>query len=162
MKELIEYLYYNKDTGEFKWIKSPSKYKPFKGRQAGTLSNKGKYKVIRFKGINYLCHRLAWYFIYRYTPENIDHINGNGLDNRIINLRDVAIIDNAKNTKIRIDNTSGVVGVRFNKLTNKYEAYISHNKKKIHLGLFNTIEEAVIARDMASIEYGYHENHGKR
>lgn len=72
----------------------------------------------------------------------IDHINGNGLDNRKSNLRLADKSLNAINSKIRSDNSTGYRGVTFNKKTKKYMAEISRNGKRTYLGLFNTAEEA--------------------
>ena len=68
----------------------------------------------------------------------IDHINCNKLDNRKINLRPTTKQLNALNT-------SKQVGV--GKHRNKYRAHITINNKSIHLGVFNTYEEAVLARN---------------
>lgn len=81
------------------------------------------------------------------TTLEIDHINHNGIDNRKCNLRICTTSQNLHNTKIQRNNTSGYKGVSFNKLTNKWEAYIKINNKKIHLGLFNTSEDAARAYD---------------
>ena len=72
----------------------------------------------------------------------IDHINGNGLDNRKCNLRLADKSLNAINSKIRSDNSTGYRGVTFNKKANKYMAEISRNGKRKYLGLFNTAKEA--------------------
>ena len=60
---------------------------------------------------------------------------------------------NACNTRIRSNNTSGVTGVSKHKQTNKWRAYIEYNQKYIHLGLFNTKEEAIKARKEAELKY---------
>lgn len=73
----------------------------------------------------------------------VDHWNGNGLDNRIINLRLCSKQQNHFNTKLNKNNTSGYKGVSlFNK--NRWSAQITHNRKKIHLGYFDTPEEAYV------------------
>ena len=83
-------------------------------------------------------------YMHRFIMEGdlIDHINGNGLDNRKSNLRLADKSLNAINSKIRSDNSTGYRGVTFNKKANKYMAEISRNGKKTYLGLFNTAEEA--------------------
>lgn len=79
----------------------------------------------------------------------IDHINGDGLDNRKENLRAVRHQQNIHNTKPPKNNSSGYKGVSFDKTRNKWQAKITFNRKQLHLGRFDTIEEAVEAYDKA-------------
>lgn len=87
-------------------------------------------------------------------PEvEIDHKNHLQWDNRKSNLRICNHNQNLKNTKIESVNTSGYKGVWFRKDTNKYAARIEFNGKKINLGCYFTLEEALIARLKAEKEY---------
>jgi hypothetical protein len=72
----------------------------------------------------------------------VDHINGNGLDNRKENLRLCTHSENMKNIKVRKDNSSGVRGVSWNKTAKKWHCQIQNNGKKIYLGLYKDLEEA--------------------
>ena len=83
----------------------------------------------------------------------VDHINHNPLDNRKENLRICTQQQNNKNQKKKSNNTSGVIGVCWDKSRNKWAASIMYNHKNIHLGRFNTKEEAIEARKQAEIEY---------
>lgn len=65
----------------------------------------------------------------------IDHINGNGLDNRKSNLRLVTKSQNMMNRGKQSNNKSGYMGVSLHR-NNKWRAYIKLNMKQIHLGLF--------------------------
>ena len=94
-------------------------------------------------------------------PVFIDHINGNGLDNRIQNLRSVTHQQNMKNQKVRSDSSSGCPGVSFSSRDNKWRAYIATPDGVVSLGYFERKEDAVIARSKAEIEFGYHRNHGR-
>lgn len=71
-----------------------------------------------------------------------DHINGNRLDNRRINLRIATSSQNNANKRISIHNKLGVKGVRFDKDRNKFRARAKINGKEVHAGRFNTLEEA--------------------
>lgn len=76
----------------------------------------------------------------------VDHINRNRLDNRRENLRLCTKADNQRNIAVPSHNTSGFVGVSWNKPLNKWESYITMNHQKIHIGVFEDIYEAAQAR----------------
>jgi len=86
------------------------------------------------------------------TGKMVDHINGDKMDNRKSNLRICTHADNIKNTKMKINNTSGYKGVYYYKNTNKWKAQIGINNKRIALGYFNTAEEAYAAYCKAAKE----------
>lgn len=89
-------------------------------------------------------------FIMNAGPEDVvDHINGDTLDNRKINLRLCSQAENSRNRTKTKSNTSGFKGVRFHKRTKKWEARIGFNYKLHYLGLFDKIEEATKAYDAA-------------
>lgn len=80
--------------------------------------------------------------------EQVDHINGDGLDNRRTNLRICNGSQNQHNRKLQINNKSGYKGVYFNK--RKWTARIVVNNKKIYLGRFTDPTEAARAYDEAA------------
>jgi hypothetical protein len=77
----------------------------------------------------------------------IDHINGDKLDNRRANLRACTHQQNGFNAKLRHTNTSGYIGVSFAPRLGCYEAYIHHNGIKHHLGLYADPIAAARVRD---------------
>lgn len=83
----------------------------------------------------------------------VDHINGDTLDNTKKNLRICSNAANLRNSRIRIDNKSGVKGVSFRKDRKKWVAAIKVMYKTIHLGKFNNKKDAVIARKNAEKLY---------
>ena len=89
------------------------------------------------------------------TPAGMltDHINRNKLDNRKENLRSANKSQNAINTGMRKTNTSGYTGVSWNKNEKKWESHITRNYKKITLGLFKNIFDAVESRKKAELIY---------
>lgn len=77
------------------------------------------------------------------TGYEVDHVNHVTLDNRKSNLRTVTTSENAQNKKnVRTDSTSKITGVSWNKRKNKWQCSINKDKKKIHLGYYEKIEDA--------------------
>jgi hypothetical protein len=149
---LRELLSYDPQTGEFRWLVKRGRTAQC-GAVAGTLHRRG-YIQVRIAGRGYLAHRLAWFFTHDVWPrEQIDHINSNKTDNRIINLREATHQQNEWNRGPRRDNTSGIKGVFWAKRENCWRALICINNKRVHLGLFNTKEEAARARAEADEKY---------
>ena len=123
------------DDSDFEWL---NQWKwCYNGRYAIRKIRKNK------KQINIWMHRLI-----NKTPIGFytDHINRNSLDNRKLNLRIAFGSINQININFRKDNTSGYRGVRWNKKDKKYHSRITVNKKQIHLGSFNDIQAAWLAR----------------
>ena len=83
----------------------------------------------------------------------IDHINGNGLDERRENLRECSYSENVRNSKISKNNKSGFKGVNWSNVMKKWEAKIMVNRKKIHLGYYDTPEEAHESYCAAALKY---------
>jgi hypothetical protein len=91
------------------------------------------------------------------TPEGLvgDHINGNPLDNRRKNLRNCTQRQNLMNTSKKNTNKSGVKGVSYHKKSGKWVAQIYENGKKVHLGVFGSIEEAgEVYQEKARLVFG--------
>jgi hypothetical protein len=116
------------------------------------------YVRLSLQGRNLYAHRIVWELCKGPIPDGveIDHRNGNSLDNRLINLRAVNHMKNMKNMRIRATNTLGVAGIVFDKRREKFAARIQdHRGKGIHLGYFDTVEPAIAARKAAEPLYGY-------
>ena len=84
-----------------------------------------------------------------------DHINGDTLDNRRINLRVATTSENGMNCKRSKRNKSGYKGVHWDKAKKKWMAYIQVRGRHTFLGYFETAEEAHVVRCKAETEtYG--------
>ncbi len=123
-----------------------------------SLSSNGYYRItLCYNGKrNYKCiHRLvAENFLENLEDKEIvDHINNNRIDNRVENLRFVTNSENIMNSSQSRNNSSGVKGVSFQKNKNKWHAQICVNRVRIHIGLYETIEEAQHARILAARKY---------
>lgn len=122
--------------------------------------NYHKIKVCRKE---YFAHRLAFLYMTGCFPDGeVDHKDGNGLNNKWDNLRDVTTQENGKNRRLNARNKSGHLGVRWEPDRNKYRATIRVDKHLVYLGQFSDLESAIAVRKAAEIQYGFHENHGTR
>lgn len=121
------------------------------GKKAGYIDTNGYIKM-RILGKVYSSHRVAWLHYYGHWPRfQIDHINGDKSDNRIINLRDVTPSTNTQNIqRRRSDNASGYTGVTKN--GSGWRAVIKASGRVIHLGTFSTPELASNAYQVAKSE----------
>lgn len=162
-------LNYNPETGVFVWKRVAENNRfdktwntRFAGLEAGCLRSSGgvNYMKIYIDGTPYQSHRLAWIYSYGEEPKCIDHINGNPLDNRLLNLRNVTQKTNARNQKMNKTNSSGFAGVSWCKNKKKWMAQIKVNQKTKFLGYFANISDAVKARVDAEVYFDFHPNHG--
>ena len=130
---------------------SAAAHRVFNSRQAGTLAGTliSGYRMVNFAGRRMSVHRLVFLLHNGYLPQEVDHINGNPLDNRIENLRAATHAQNCKNRRLYASNTSGVKGVSFHKPTGKWAAGIRAGGKWKHLGLFADLESAALRRRQA-------------
>lgn len=135
---------YNPDTGVFTWKQGRRR-----GKIAGCIHRDSKRNSQSYKrwqivigATHYKAHRLAWFHVYGYWPKLLDHINGDGCDNRISNLREATPGDNAANSRHKRGAT-GFRGVSYFK--NGYMAQISVGNKSVYLGRFPTAEAAYAA-----------------
>ena len=145
-------LSYDPETGVFTWkerqdVTQPAQWNGrFAGKQAGTKRKGGNtfYRRIRIGDKPYLTHRLAWFYMTgQWPPEQIDHVDGNGLNNRFENLRLATHGQNKANSGAYRTNKLGIRGVH--RQGNRYIARIQISRRKIHLGSFDTPQEASAA-----------------
>lgn len=129
---------YDPETGNF--IRIFSRKVSDIGKQIGVSDHKG-YVKISIDKVNYRAHRLAWFLMTGKWPENqIDHINGIKSDNRFCNLREATHSQNNANKSKTVKNVSGYKGIC--KVNSRWRALIKVDGKKIHLGYYDTPEEA--------------------
>ena len=171
-QELLALLSYCPITGMLHWRRRPvtafsslrvanwwnSRY-AFK--EAFTATDKKGYRVGAIDDVNYRASRVIYKMVHGVDPDQVDHEDGNTLNNRIHNLRDVSGSVNQKNMKTPSNNTSGHIGVCWDKKRNKWEAKIKSNGKTIHLGRFTDMADAIAARKAAEVTHNFHPNHGR-
>lgn len=155
---LRERLIYDQKTGDFIWKRRKGEsadIKRWNGRNAHKLAGSccSGYVKISVDGQKYLAHRLAWaYFYDKWPDKGIDHIDLDGLNNSILNLREADQSQNMMNYGAKRTNTSGAKGVTFLKKHNSYKAAIQVKGVTYHLGLFKELGLAAEAYRKAALE----------
>jgi hypothetical protein len=130
--------------------------------QSNPESQKLKYRRIGIFGKLYLEHRLAWLYMTGELPIEVDHKDGNGVNNKFKNLRSATTPQNRANSRKSVKNTSGFKGVSFYVGRGKWVAEIQFNGKRKRLGYFDTPEEAHKAYCVAADKvHGEFANYGK-
>lgn len=161
--DLDELLRYEPHTGKLIWRTNKHSKSVVPNTVAGCINKATGYRSITIFGVSYAAHHVAWFLHYKkWSEHQLDHINHIRSDNRIVNLREVSIAENARNRKRRDKTTTGEHGIWYDRLRNKYVAEITMNRKRVYLKRFDDIDEAVAARESKLIELGFHENHGSK
>lgn len=105
----------------------------------------------RIDGTDYYVSRVIYYMTRNKDPRDaqVDHEDQNWLNNNVWNLRlDIDGSIQMVNVPIRRDNTSGVIGVNWNKTAKKWQAAVQIKDKRKHLGYFTCkVEAARVVRD---------------
>lgn len=142
-ERVMETLVYDQYAGTFTWRIDRGCVKA--GTATGTPgSARNGYLRIYLDGRSYSLHRLAWLYVFGEHPSGeIDHIDGNKLNNKISNLR---VLDRSKNQQnlrcAHKDNATGFLGVSFNKKNRKFTAHITIKGENRYLGSFFCAQEA--------------------
>jgi len=151
-----ELLSYNPITGEFRWrVDRPN------GIKAGDIAGHVKQgrRWLNLDGRRYASGRIAWLMATGHHPRGeIDHVDGDALNNALSNLRDVPRKMNARNKRLYRNNRTGYPGVK-KRSNGKYQACIG-SSPRTHLGTFTRLESAILARRKAERRMGYTSRHG--
>jgi len=156
-ERLKEVLHYCPDLGLFWWKERADGGKRtnswnarWAGQLAGSRSTHG-YGKVKIDGVVHFLHRLAWLYMTGEHPrEDIDHKNLRKTDNAFSNLREANRSQN--NTNKRCASVSGLKGA-FLRPNGRYQASISVNDKAVHLGTYDTPEQAHAAYLAKAREY---------
>lgn len=105
------------------------------------------YVQTKIKNKNVKMHRLLLNVLL------VDHKDGNGLNNQRSNLRDATQGQQNHSRGIKENNTSGFKGVFWHKQRKCWQAKIGFNGKQLHLGLFDTKEQAALSYNQHAIKY---------
>jgi hypothetical protein len=149
LERLKELLSYDRLTGTFTWRVTKSS-RALKGQVAGCLKPHG-YREITIDWEVYLAHRLAWFYVNGYwPPEQIDHVNGNRSDNRIVNLREATPQNNMANKESPPRELPRGIDLR---PSLRYRARINFRDRNIYIGTFDNLSDAVAAYQSAAQRY---------
>lgn len=149
LERLRELLSYDEQSGVLTWNVLPMTSRSSicfnnkcGGKVAGTVGTKG-YVMIGIAKKYYLAHRLIWKLMTGSDPaDQVDHEDTNRSNNRWSNLREAANGPNIQNSKLRVDNASGVKGVHWDAGQKKWRAVLTTNGTSVRLGRFASLEEA--------------------
>jgi hypothetical protein len=146
---------YDPDTGRMTWrVRDdvPASWNTrYAGKPAGRIARNG-YHEVAIGARLYGAHRLAWAIVHGEMPSaQIDHINRDPSDNRLVNLRAATQVENCQNTGKHSNNTSGFKGVHQH--SGRWQARIRVNGRRLWLGYFETAEEAGDAYERAAREH---------
>lgn len=160
-----EYFTYDQATGNLLWSERPRDHFKtengwrcsmfcYAGKVAGSTATHG-YITVRVNYKLYYAHRIIWEMLYGPIPEGmqVDHIDMDRANNRPGNMRLANNAQNNSNRGLQSNNTSGYKGVSWDKSKRKWAVQIKVGQKKIHLGRYDNIEEAVVVRQKATEYY---------
>lgn len=134
----------------------------FAGKEAFMTSDRHGYLTGHIFNRRIFAHHVAFALANgRWPSRALDHIDGNRANNLPPNLREATQAENMRNTALRSDNMSGVMGVSWDKENRRWRADIRVNGRRFNLGRFRSIQDAISARKAAEREHQFHENHGK-
>ncbi len=124
------------------------------GRVLKSIIQATGYTAVNLNGKTLLIHRLVCkaFIPNPCNKPNVDHIDNNRTNNNVNNLRYVTQQENTFNATISKTNKSGHKGICWHKETKKWNAIITHNYKKYHLGLFENIDDAISTRQKKANE----------
>lgn len=134
-----------------------------RGTIAGYRLDKGHSKLywaIEIAGNKIYAHRLAFAFMTGEWPDEVDHIDGNGMNNKWSNLRGCSRSSNCKNRRLQSNNKSGILGVSWRGDCNRWVAKINSDNKQFSLYSGKDFLEACCARKRAENRFQFHPEHG--
>jgi len=122
---------------------------------AGKAYNRDTYYAIRSKSINGKQTHIRMHRLIMNAPNgmDVDHVDGDGLNNQRSNLRICTRSQNLRNQKSRVNSSSKYLGVCWHKRERKWRAGIRINKNTKYLGEFKTELEAAIIYNIAARKY---------
>ena len=170
LEKALSLFEYDKKNGRLFWKARPlSDFKSARacnvwngrlvGKEVGSIS--GGYRCFNIDGESYKTHRVIWFIETGEWPEEVDHDDGDTLNNRFGNLKNGGHAQNMLNKRAYRTNTSGVPGVIWEKGKGLWVARIPVNGKLKTLGRSKDINKVIALRKNAELQLGYNSNHGR-
>lgn len=167
-------LHYEPATGTFTWKERTGRSKSdnifnslFAGKRAGskvsTPRSKTSYVAINLGGKMRKAHRLAFIYMTGSAPQQVDHIDHNGMNNAWSNLRASDSKDNARNLPLQKSNKTNVIGVNWHKAAKKWHVRaVNKDGVRVDLGRYDCFDQAVAVRKAYEVEFKYFDNRDAR
>lgn len=159
--EQLRWLLRLNDDGTLTWLQPGKYHTDLVGTEAGNaITNRpaSHHNGKKYWHVQILCRKIKRSHIVfclthgRWPEHQIDHINGNSLDDRPCNLREATPTQNAWNHKRRAKKSPLPMGVR-QAVSGRYVARIAVNKKQITIGTFDAPDAASAAYQQARIQH---------
>jgi len=151
-----DFFEYEISTGRLMW--KVKRHKVRIGEEAGSIKHDGRYRTVVLMQKRYYVHRIIWELANGRIPHGmcIDHIDGNGLNNKLENLRVTSLSGNQRNRRLTRNCKTGISGVFHHKggfMVYCAAQYITYSKDFF---------EACCSRKSAELKHGYLSSHGRR
>lgn len=173
---LLEFLRYDAETGSLYWRPRTQQMMAYLGMKrsaelwnaryaeqpAFNFLSTGGYVFGEFgRNRSYKAHRVIWKMVTGEDPNNIDHLDGDRVNNRFANLRSVSHTENNRNQHRNIHDAQEGFGARRVR-SGRWGASIRYDGKERWIGTADTREDAVRMREPVALSLGYAPTHGRR
>lgn len=162
---LAERVCYDSESGNFWWKDVTTMPNWWRAKYAGKKCGRVMRGYVQIcvtsdgKEARVMAHRLAFFIANGRAPVGeVDHINGNPMDNSAGNLRDSLTCVNQRNRKLNANNKSGVCGVYLQR--GRWHAQVAIGGVHQYLGLFDSLQTARMAVSKFREKHGFSERHG--
>lgn len=156
-------LLYNRHDGTLIWRDGQCKGEPVGCVVENKAGNQYRFMSIGYRGdsCNFMVHQVIWFMCVEHWADEIDHIDGDGLNNQLLNLRPVTRTINNMNHRKQKNNSSGLAGVSFLTVRGKWRAYGTEHGRQIQLAYTDNLFDAICSRKSWEHKNEFTERHGK-